>query len=68
MTTKGSGTRFQATLFAIFFDIFLYNITQTEQISLPVCFLPGVDAGCFQHQYNDFGHTFLGVPKFNPYY
>ena len=26
--------------------------------------LPGVDTGCFQHQYTDFGHTNLGMPKF----
>ena len=25
----------------------------------------GVDTGCFQYRYTDFGHTNLGVPKFN---
>ena len=24
-----------------------------------------VDTGCFQHWYIDFGHTNLGMPKFN---
>ena len=27
----------------------------------------GVDTGYFLHRYTDFGHTNLGVPKFNPY-
>ena len=26
-----------------------------------------VDTGHFQHRYTDFGHTDLGIPKFNPY-
>ena len=25
----------------------------------------GVDTGCFQHQYTNFGHTILGMPKSN---
>ena len=25
----------------------------------------GVDAGCFQHSYTDFGQTKLGMPKLN---
>ena len=29
--------------------------------------LPVVDSGYSQHQYTDFGHSNLGVPKFNPY-
>ena len=34
---------------------------------LPSPFLPitGVDTGCFRHQYTNFGHTNLGMPKFN---
>ena len=27
--------------------------------------LPRVDTGCFPQRYNDFGHTNLGVRKFN---
>ena len=27
----------------------------------------GVDTGCFRHQYTNFGHANLGLPKFNPY-
>ena len=30
-------------------------------------FLAGVDTGSFRHRYTDFGHTNLGVLKFNPY-
>ena len=26
--------------------------------------MQGVDKGCFQHRYTDFGHTDLGVPKY----
>ena len=26
---------------------------------------PGVDTSCFPHRFTDFGHTNLGVPKFN---
>ena len=28
-------------------------------------FTPGVDTGCFQHWYTNFGHTNIGMPKFN---
>ena len=27
--------------------------------------MQGVDKGCFQHRYTDFGHTDLGVPKYD---
>ena len=33
--------------------------TQSQLVQL------GVDTGCFQHGYNDFVLTNLGVPKFN---
>ena len=29
--------------------------------------LSGVDTACFGHQYTDFGHANLGVPKFKTY-
>ena len=28
---------------------------------------PGVDTSYFRHWCTDFGHTNLGLPKFNPY-
>ena len=29
------------------------------------CLVTGVDTGYFQHQFTDYGHTNLGMPKFN---
>ena len=47
---------------------FLYIFTNFaikffKQISLWQCL--GADAGCFWYQFTDFGHTNLGMPKFN---
>ena len=45
----------------------LAAVIVTVKVELLICrvWLKGVDTGCFQHQYTDFGHTNLGVPKFN---
>ena len=36
-------------------------------VAIIIILLSGVDTGCFRQRYAHFGHTNLGVPKFNPY-
>ena len=45
----------------------LAAVIVTVKVEPLICrvWLTGVHTGCFQHQYTDFGHTNLSVPKFN---
>ena len=48
---------------------YFFQLCQAFQILLMIlkafAKLTGADTGCFRHGYTDFGHTNLGVPKFN---
>ena len=55
------------------FVIFYSNLGCHQNVTKPVSLrimvqigqIIGVDTGCFRHWYTNFGHTNLGMPKFN---
>ena len=59
--------RVENCMVGLLLQALLAAVIVTVKVELLICrvWLTGVDTGCFQHQYTDFGHTNLGVPKFN---
>ena len=59
--------RVENDMVGLLLQALLAAVIVTVKVELLICrvWLTGVDTGCFQHQYTDFGHTNLGVPKFN---
>ena len=59
--------RVENCMVGLLLQALLGAVIVTVKVELLICrvWLTGVDTGCFQHQYTDFGHTNLGVPKFN---
>ena len=59
--------RVENDMVGLLLQALLAAVIVTVKVELLICrvWLTGVDTGCFQHQYTDFGHTNLGAPRFN---
>ena len=59
--------RVENCMVGLLLQALLAAVIVTVKVEPLICrvWLTGVHTGCFQHQYTDFGHTNLSVPKFN---
>ena len=57
--------RFWNTVTTVNNSHYLFSTTKYSILDVAAQGLTGVDTDCFQHRYTDFGHTNLGLPKFN---